>query len=306
MMTSRTPTCSRRGGGFTLVELLVVIGIIVVLFSIATPIVMTARRNAERVRTQGDLNTIAMALEAYKADFKDYPRPVIDPLKPATANVPVLAWALVGPWQAVSPDGGTTPWDGADGPGFRTQWNPANGGTGSKVWGPYLPPEKFPTEIENGAVYLLDRFGSRIEYFPRWRSAKPGASLFGVPTPGDPSSMANMNGGTGAGVYDCRQATMARVLGNPRRGPEDDTEPGPKAIYYLQRALGDGIARPGPQPTDPPVYPHNDLIDPPETPLTQYPPFVLLSRGHSRMFSSKEEVDAKFTKISEVSNLQAP
>src|SRR3954451_15033181 len=131
-MTSRsTPNReARRRGGFSLVELLVVIGIIVLLFSIATPIILTARRNAERVRTQADLNTIATALDAYKAEFRDYPRP--DPSNP---RVPVLAWALVGPWAAVVEGG--NPGDGADGPGFRTSWDNANK-VGSKVYGPFL------------------------------------------------------------------------------------------------------------------------------------------------------------------------
>jgi prepilin-type N-terminal cleavage/methylation domain-containing protein len=279
---------SRRRGGFTLVELLVVIGIIVLLFSIGTPMIISARRNAERVRTQGDLNTIAMALDAYKADFKDYPR---QDLATGPAR-PVLAWALIGPWAAM-PEG-ANPGDGADGPGFRTQWDNVNK-VGSKVWGPYLPPDKFPTEVENGAVYLLDRFGSRIEYFPRWRSAKPGISLFGVPSPGDPSPMTNMNGGTGGGVYDCRQATLARTPTNPLRTAEDSEEPGPKAIYYLQRALGDGV-----------TGTHDDFIGGAEKLLVDPPPFVLMSRGHSKLFSSKDNVDKNFIKTGEVTNLQTP
>jgi prepilin-type N-terminal cleavage/methylation domain-containing protein len=282
MSTSRIPRSARRRvGGFTLVELLVVIGIIVLLFSIATPIIMTARRNAERVRTQGDLNTIAMALDAYKADFKDYPRPdLADPTRP------VLAWALIGPWDAVAAGG--NPGDGADGPGFRTQWNVlVNPPVGSKVFGPYLPPEKFNTEILNGNVYLLDRYGTRIEYFPQWKSAKPGVKLFGVQS-GDP--IGGGLAGNGGGVYDWRQATPPRP---EEAGDSPSTQS--RAIYYLQRALGDGINGT-----------HDDLIGSGETPLTQYPPYLLLSRGHSRMFSSKEEIDTKFSKTGEVSNVQVP
>src|SRR3954452_5060119 len=101
-MVNQGRPASRRRDGFTLVELLVVIGIIVLLFSIATPIILTARRNAERVRIQSDLNTISMALEAYKADCKDYPRPDASPTGDPTR--PVLAWALIGPWAAM-PEG---------------------------------------------------------------------------------------------------------------------------------------------------------------------------------------------------------
>jgi prepilin-type N-terminal cleavage/methylation domain-containing protein len=272
---------SRRRGGFTLVELLVVIGIIVLLFSIGTPMIISARRNAERVRTQGDLNTIAMALDAYKADFKDYPRP--DVSNATEAARPVLAWALLGPWAAI-PEG-INPGDGADGPGFRTQWN-NDLKVGGKVFGPYLPPDKFNTEIKDGAAYLLDRFGTRIEYFPRWRSAKPGIKLFGV-SGGDP--IAGL-GGNGGGIYDWRQATP------PRQEEQAELPPTTaRLIYYLQRALGDGVGGT-----------HDDLIGGGEKLLTDPPAFLLLSRGHSKIFSSKEAIDTNFDKTGEVTNLQMP
>ena len=279
----------RRDGGFTLVELLVVIGIIVVLVSIMTPIIMTARRNADRVRTRGDLNTIAMALDAYKNDFNSYPRP-----DAATPTTPVLAWALIGPWDAVpgplpSPLTGTGPGDGADGPGFRTQWDNTNK-VGGKVWGPYLPPDKFKTEIDTTTnpptVYVLDRFGSRIEYFPQWRSAKPGVKLFGV-TSGDPlTSIA----GAGGGVYDCRQAAAPQ----PSDAPGAPT-PGQQAVYYLQRSLGDGVNGT-----------HDDLIGAGETLLVSPPPFILMSRGYAKAYSPKVDVDSRFDKTGEVTNLQTP
>src|SRR5205814_556357 len=60
---------------FTLIELLVVIGIIVLVVSIAIPMSMKAYRAGERARTQGDLTTITVAIEAFKGDFNDIPRP---------------------------------------------------------------------------------------------------------------------------------------------------------------------------------------------------------------------------------------
>src|SRR4051812_10901389 len=63
--------------GFTLIELLVVIGIIVVLASLLIPMVMRARHAALRNSIGAQLNTIATALDAYKADWGDYPRPQI-------------------------------------------------------------------------------------------------------------------------------------------------------------------------------------------------------------------------------------
>ena len=71
-MTTRNLRPARRG--FSLIEILVVIGILVGLMAILTPMVMKARKQAARTRQASDFNAIAMALEAYKADHGDYPR----------------------------------------------------------------------------------------------------------------------------------------------------------------------------------------------------------------------------------------
>src|SRR5438105_494389 len=60
--------------GFTLVELMIVIGVILALLAIGVPMIGRAYRQAVRHRMAGDLQTIATALEAYKQDFGDYPR----------------------------------------------------------------------------------------------------------------------------------------------------------------------------------------------------------------------------------------
>jgi len=72
-MTSATshsnPHARRRG--FTLVELLVVIGIIVVLAGILLPTIIRAYAHADRTKGQADLQSISVALEAFKSDFGD-------------------------------------------------------------------------------------------------------------------------------------------------------------------------------------------------------------------------------------------
>src|SRR5688500_15384527 len=75
MSQSSTPSPRHlRRPAFTLVEVLVVIGIMVVIAGIAIPMINKARKQGIRVRVAGDLNTIGVALEAYKNDFGDYPR----------------------------------------------------------------------------------------------------------------------------------------------------------------------------------------------------------------------------------------
>src|SRR4051812_49044875 len=63
-----------RRQGFTLIEMMVVIGVIIVLAGILIPTVLQARKGARRARIAADLNTITIALEAYQGDFGDFPR----------------------------------------------------------------------------------------------------------------------------------------------------------------------------------------------------------------------------------------
>src|SRR5438067_3703184 len=64
----------RRCRAFTLVQMLVVIGIIVTLMALALPAILKAYGFGIRTRTLSDLQLISTALEAYKQDFGDYPR----------------------------------------------------------------------------------------------------------------------------------------------------------------------------------------------------------------------------------------
>ena len=92
--TARRTAAADRRGGFSLVELLVVIGIIVLLAGILLPTVVRSVGAGERGRIRADLASIEMALEAYHTDFGDYPRPARN--EPNTGFA-ALTKALIGP-----------------------------------------------------------------------------------------------------------------------------------------------------------------------------------------------------------------
>jgi prepilin-type N-terminal cleavage/methylation domain-containing protein len=64
----------RNRRAFTLIEILVVIGIIVILAAVLLPMVTRSRRQAQDIRTAADMQSIGTALEAFKQDHGDYPR----------------------------------------------------------------------------------------------------------------------------------------------------------------------------------------------------------------------------------------
>ncbi len=63
----------RSGKGFTLIELMVVIAIILILALIAVPAYRNMQIRAKKARAQEDMRNIATALEAYYVDWNTYP-----------------------------------------------------------------------------------------------------------------------------------------------------------------------------------------------------------------------------------------
>jgi type II secretory pathway pseudopilin PulG len=185
LIDRRSIRCRRRARGFTLVQLLVVIGIVVLLIGLLLPAIVRAYKTGVRTRTEADLQSIANALQAYKTDFGDYPRLDDD----YTANglnqqtdrgARLLCRALIGPGPAAQQAGGPNPvlgQDGADGFGFRVR-----AGTGGKVWGPYIQADKFTLggtdKLNYSDATILDRDNNPILYYV----AAPAAVI--TPPPG--------------------------------------------------------------------------------------------------------------------------
>src|SRR5688572_26616043 len=136
MMLPVMRTGSGRTFAFTLTEVVVVVAVIAVLLATFLPMVSRARVSAKRARLALDLNTIGLALEAYRDDFGDYPRPSDYEYDNNTRGAAILCRAMLGPQDA----NGYYP-DGADGFGFRTRR--LNGVAQGRVYGPYVKPESF-------------------------------------------------------------------------------------------------------------------------------------------------------------------
>lgn len=131
------PVAAHRRGGFTLIEILVVVGIVLVLAGLLLPAITKAYKQAQRTSMASDLQAVATALDAYKKDYGVYPlvrteagtTPTVDRPNPMT-GAQILCFALVGPAQATenpTPAAGQRPkQDGLDGPGFRVLRLPGN------------------------------------------------------------------------------------------------------------------------------------------------------------------------------------
>lgn len=281
------PMAGGRRSGFTLVELLVVIGIIIVLISILVPTVASFRHKAEIARIRQDLNTISTALEEYKKVFYDYPRQANQNASPHDQTV--LATYLLGP----------------NGEGIRDASTSSSATVGGKKWGPYLPPDKFKIGTGNPTWQpvgcLLDSNGGEIQYYPRY-------SVYDVRTTG-------LVAPSGAGDGYLLGMVNASSQGNPKpiramfnrhdglagdTTPSDGIPTSPKDhLQHTLYMLGDGADNGNPAP--------NNMIDSTSTfteSLTFSGPFILASPGPDRKWGLYGGAYKRHSEVDDVYNFQ--
>ncbi|UCG57858.1 MAG: hypothetical protein JSU70_23705 [Phycisphaerales bacterium] len=148
-------TVKRRESGFTVVELLAVVGIIALLIGLLIPALATVRRVAKETKQKAQLTTIELALVAFKNDYGDYPPSDWMPGVPGPSqdycgaqklSEALLGWDLLGfhprsAWRA----------DGLDENGAEFTYDPAKLRADASLYerkGPYL-------ELGTASAYRL-------------------------------------------------------------------------------------------------------------------------------------------------------
>ena len=266
-----------------MVELLVVVGIIVLIIGISLPVLVSARKKAARTRMSIDLQALSQALDAYRQDFKDYPRIDYSATNPLIVNAlpnvvdrlgaVTLCWALLSPGPATQ--------DGNDGTGFRVR------GTQGTVYGPYIQPDKFlisGTTDYDSTINDVD--GNPYLYFPGNKGANigtyNGTTNYGYASIYMPASAA---AGAIAPMYNCNDNTLASVIAQ-QLGPAPTGWPTATPWTWataMQTTLGDtGTGTAGSTPPD-------GMIDGSETPATTGP-YLLWGAGPDQLWGSTDDV----------------
>ncbi len=119
---------TEKDKGFTLLELLVTIGIVGILSAIAIPQYSTYRLRAKAAATAGELKNFSTAFYAYLTDNEDWP-PDSHLILPAGME----AYITQRIWDEQTPLGGNYNWEGPDGYPYA----------GISIWGATEPDETF-------------------------------------------------------------------------------------------------------------------------------------------------------------------
>jgi general secretion pathway protein G len=100
MIVQRNTSRQRNRRGFTLMEVLVVVAILVILAGTASIFLFRYLDDAKTNRAQADLQTLTKACQSYKIKYQDYPASLQELVNPPEGGKPYLtsADALNDPW----------------------------------------------------------------------------------------------------------------------------------------------------------------------------------------------------------------
>ena len=141
----------RKAAGFTLVELLTVIAIMVMLAAITVGILNMAQKKAAKSKTEGQLQLLITGLERYEKFYNEYPEP-IDNTGQGSGGAETLYQALSG--------------DGSDSFVTAGEGSASIGELGSsgEVFLPELDPKNPKFGMVNTSYQVVDPYGQRWRY----------------------------------------------------------------------------------------------------------------------------------------------
>jgi general secretion pathway protein G len=100
MRVRKIKVAGRGRGGFTLMEMLVVVAIIVLLAGIGVPIFLNRLEDSRKRTAWANAKTIAQQAEIYRMDQGDYPTNLTELVQPPNGHSAYLeADSLVDPWK---------------------------------------------------------------------------------------------------------------------------------------------------------------------------------------------------------------
>jgi len=138
----------QRRGGFTLMEMLMVVTIISILMGLVVVVVGAMREHAKKRQTRMVMDAVVMALRNYKKEFDEYP--------PSPGTEPDN-----------SPDDGTL-WEylGREGGPGLIRKSPTGNTAQDKYYEPWLP-AGLPgiQKRDDGKTILMDGWGQPLRYF---------------------------------------------------------------------------------------------------------------------------------------------
>ena len=297
-MNANSSVTIRRRLGFTLVELLTVIGIIILLIGILLPVVAAVRKSAAKADSQQLITNLASAIERYRADFAAYPGPIpngaynasgVAPTFGGTTATENMVFGIVGGWEP-----GTMPPVSSNFPNDTADNRPPTIGQGPMSHNPVVTarrrvPAYYDIDL-GGNMWRKNAAGNFDPYNPTFATPAPwGAPDSGAPEFVDkfpeplPILYLRANVGTG-GVVSMNNTTNynASHLEPYRRPPV----PGFKGDFVFDN-------------TDPDHFPtmvdyfRNPAVGTPNMPATyqarQKDGFWLIGAGPDRRFGTKDD-----------------
>jgi prepilin-type N-terminal cleavage/methylation domain-containing protein len=276
-----SPRMRRLQRGMTMLEIMIVIGIIAVLVVLSIPAIGHFKKNAKSSAVTEQLGGLSMSLENYFQDFNVYPpsamydankNPTPAYQVPPAGNAGLigvgrgsamlaeaLTGYLIGTYDGAGEAGSFYPGESVY--GFRTKGNASTGNATGKIYGPYAPVDKL-VDNNPGALTapdtdqsFFDIYGNEILYFRSTRAGNdntglpPVTQIFGTDTTANNYYFYADDNSVPAPKQLARQNPMAakkeffKLLGATSNGIGTTASAVPGAHSYLLMSVGpDGIA----------------------------------------------------------------